>query len=30
MELVLSICFGAWFVFSAVLYGVMVKKGERE
>ena len=30
MELVLSILFGAWFVISALFYGYMVKKGEKE
>ena len=30
MELILSIAFGVWFVVSAILYGVMVKKGEDE
>ena len=30
MELVLSIAFGVWFVLSAVFYGYMVKKGEKE
>ena len=30
MELVLSIAFGVWFVVSAILYGVMVKKGNKE
>lgn len=30
MELVLSIVFGAWFVISALLYGKMVKRGEKE
>ena len=30
MELVLSIAFGAWFVASALFYGYMVRKGEKE
>ena len=30
MELALSIAFGAWFVVSAVFYGLMVRKGEKE
>ena len=30
MELVLSIAFGVWFVVSALFYGYMVKKGEKE
>lgn len=30
MELVLSIAFGLWFVVSALFYGHMVKKGEKE
>ena len=30
MELVLSIAFGAWFVFSALFYGYAVRKGEEE
>ncbi len=30
MELVLSICFGLWFVVSALFYGYMVKKGNKE
>lgn len=30
MELILSISFGTWFVFSALFYGFMVKKGEKE
>lgn len=30
MELVLSIVFGAWFVASALFYGYMVRKGEKE
>ena len=30
MELVLSIAFGAWFVISALIYGYMVKEGNKE
>ena len=30
MELVLSIAFGAWFVISALIYGHMVKEGNKE
>ena len=30
MELVLSIAFGLWYVASAIFYGYMVKKGEKE
>ena len=30
MELVLSIAFGAWYVVSALFYGYMVRKGEKE
>lgn len=30
MELVLSIAFGAWYVISALFYGYMVRKGEKE
>lgn len=30
MELVLSIAFGAWFVISAILYGYMIKRGNKE
>lgn len=30
MELVLSIAFGVWYVFSALFYGHMIKKGEKE
>lgn len=30
MELVLSIGFGVWFIISAIFYGYMVKKGEKE
>lgn len=30
MELVLSIAFGVWFVVSALFYGYMVRKGEKE
>lgn len=30
MELLLSILFGVWFVFSALMYGRMVKKGKKE
>lgn len=30
MELVLSISFGAWYVITALIYGYLVKKGEKE
>ena len=30
MELILSIAFGAWFVASALFYGYMVRKGEKD
>lgn len=30
MELILSISFGVWFVVSGLLYGYMIKKGEKE
>ena len=30
MELLLSIAFGAWFMLSALFYGYMVRKGEKE
>lgn len=30
MELVLSIAFGVWYVISAILFGIMVKKGAKE
>lgn len=30
MEIILSVSFGAWFVISALLYGYMVRKGNKE
>lgn len=30
MELILSVAFGVWFVLSAIFYGYMSLKGEKE
>lgn len=30
MERILSIAFGAWYVLSALFYGYMVRRGNRE
>ena len=30
MELVLSIAFGVWYILSALFFGYMVRKGEKE